>query len=498
MAPSGRTETVKALSWQLLYGNYRPKLGEEGWNELARTCNAPEFRGMDGDVDVPMDGFNKALLFIDNRLGKGDGKYIEEVARLSVERWGSMFRNLVKQLQGRPNKMLEIFAREVHPYFLADPQASELKEARDGNARIRMDNSLIEPFKVGLLVGFIELTGSDAKVRKVADGSYEVDWTVRTSAPTPSTWALFVNAVRLPFLTATLVPVLIGAAIAAFDFQTGAVSGHFDWGLFGLTLLGVTFFHLGTNTANDYFDHKSGADEANFTPTPFSGGSRVIQRGLMDAKNMGFLALFFYATGTVIGLLLVWLLWPAGVNILWLGIGGFLLGLLYTAPPARLAHRGVGELAVAIGFGPLIVLGAYFVQTQIWSQAALLASLPVGFLIAAVLYINEFPDKEGDARVGKRTLIVRLPDRAAVMGYHLLLTGAYVTILAGVITRFFPVYTLAALLTMPLAVKASVTLNRNYRFPYRLIPANAFTILIHLTTGVLFFGGYLAAILLPG
>jgi 1,4-dihydroxy-2-naphthoate octaprenyltransferase len=84
------------------------------------------------------------------------------------------------------------------------------------------------------------------------------------------------------------------------------------------------------------------------------------------------------------------------------------------------------------------------------------------------------------------------------MGYHLLLTGAYVTILAGVITRFFPVYTLAALLTMPLAVKASVTLNRNYRFPYRLIPANAFTILIHLTTGVLFFGGYLAAILLPG
>src|SRR5918996_3399776 len=146
MPNAGRTETVKALSWQLLYGNYRPKLGEEGWNQLARECDAPDFRTMDGDVDVPMAGFNKALLFIDRKLGTGDGKYLEEVARLSVERWGSMFRNLVKQLQGRPNKMLEIFAREVHPYFLADPQASELKETTDGRARIRMDNSLVEPF----------------------------------------------------------------------------------------------------------------------------------------------------------------------------------------------------------------------------------------------------------------------------------------------------------------------------------------------------------------
>ncbi|HEX9817031.1 MAG TPA: prenyltransferase, partial [Candidatus Thermoplasmatota archaeon] len=194
---------------------------------------------------------------------------------------------------------------------------------------------------------------------------------------------------------------------------------------------------------------------------------------------------------------LAYLLWPAGLTILWLGLAGFLLGFLYTAPPARLAHRGVGELAVAVGFGPLIVLGAYFVQTQTFSNTALLASLPIGALIAAVLYINEFPDKDGDARVGKRTLIVRLPARAAVWGYHTLLTVAYVTILIGAILGAFPVYTLAALLTVPLAVKASIILNRNYRFPYRLIPANAFTILVHLTTGILFFLGYVAAIFLP-
>lgn len=488
-----RPATVKALSWQLLHEHFRPRLGDAGWAELAAACGAPDFRGLDPDADVPLDPFNQALAFVDGRLGRGDGRYVEEAARLYVERWSSLFRNLVRQLHGRPEKMIEVFVREVHPYFLADPQASALSETGEGLVRVRMDNALLEPFKRGLLEGFAELAGAEARIARGVDGSYEVRWKVAPDRPRPSLWALFSSAVRLPFLTATLVPVLVGVAIAYYDLRA---TGAFDWGLLGLTFLGVTLFHLGTNTANDYFDHRSGADEANLTPTRFSGGSRVIQRGLVPAPTMALLAALFYGLGTLVGFALVWRLWPAGLTILWLGVAGFLLGFLYTAPPARLAHRGVGELAVAVGFGPLIVLGAYFVQTQEFSTAALLASLPIGFLIAAVLYINEFPDKDGDARVGKRTLIVRLPDRAAVMGYHALLTLAYVTILGGVILRHFPVYTLTALLTVPLAVKASLILNRNYRFPYRLVPANASTIVVHLTTGMLFFMGYVAAIAL--
>ena len=158
---------------------------------------------------------------------------------------------------------------------------------------------------------------------------------------------------------------------------------------------------------------------------------------------------------------------------------------------------------MAVGFGPLIVLGTYFVQAQRWSLEALLASLPVAFLIAAVLYINEFPDKQGDARVGKRTLIVRLPERTALFGYFLLIGLTYLVILLGVVLEnpatakpFFPVWTLLGLTTLPLALKASLILARNYRFPYRLIPANAFTILLHLTTGILFFAGYAISIVL--
>ncbi|MHB0988837.1 MAG: hypothetical protein ACYC3P_09275, partial [Bellilinea sp.] len=102
-------QTVKALSWHLLYGNYRPKLGAEGWKEMTEAVNAPDFRPMDPDEDCPMKPFNDAVIYIDRVLGKGDGGMIREITRASVDRWASMFKNLVKQLPGRPQKMLEIF-----------------------------------------------------------------------------------------------------------------------------------------------------------------------------------------------------------------------------------------------------------------------------------------------------------------------------------------------------------------------------------------------------
>lgn len=481
--------TIKALAWQLLEGTYRRRLGEEEWQRLETAIPLLQSQPLDADSDLLLDPFNRALQFIDERLGSGDGTYVAEAARLTVERWGGMFQNLVAQLKGRPDKLLEIFGREVHPYFLNDPKAAQLVASTPTEVVLRLDNALLEPFKRGLLEGFVELAGATATVQRRTDGTYRVTWRLHEKLPRPSLGALFISAVRLPFLTATLVPSLVGLAIAAND-------GFFHWGLAGLTLLGVTLFHLGTNMMNDYWDHVSGADEANATLTPFSGGSRLVQRGLLPAPHLKWLAYAFYILGTGVGLLLTAL---RGIEVLWLGVAGFLLGFLYTAPPVRLAHRGLGELAVAVGFGPVIVLGTYFVQRQAWSLEALLASLPVAFLIAAVLYINEFPDKQGDARVGKRTLIVRLPERAAVLGYFALLALTYLVILGGVALRSvpafsayaFPVWSLLGLLTIPLAIKASLLLSHNYRFPYRLIPANAFTILLHLTTGLLFCAGYL-------
>ncbi len=479
-------QTVKALSWQLLYGNYRSKLGAEGWERLEQKVGAPAFRKMDSDEDCPMASFNEAVLFIDRQLGSGDGSLIEEITVASVERWASIFRNLVAQLQGRPQKMMEIFCTEVHPYFLNDPGASQIVESDPDHFTLRMDNGLLEGFKTGLIEGFCNIVGAESVIEK-SNGSYRVHWKVRAETPRPSRWALFVNATRLPFLTATLVPVLLGTAVAWRD-------GALNLGLFILTLLGAALFHLGTNVMNDYFDHRSGADEANLTPTPFSGGSRLIQRGLIEPASLLRLALGLYIGGTVVGLVLAAL---RGQELLLFGLAGFGLGFLYTAPPVRLVHRGLGELAVGLGFGPVIVLGSYWVQAQHWSGEAALVSVPVGLLIAAVLYINEIPDRMWDAKAGKRTIITRLTLAMSINGYAVLMAAAYLAILAGVAVGGLPLPTLLGLLTVPMAWRAFQGLRRHHAYPYRLIPANATTIFAHLFTGLLMFLGYVVAVLIP-
>jgi 1,4-dihydroxy-2-naphthoate octaprenyltransferase len=473
-------QTVKALSWQLLYGNYRPKLGAEGWKELADTVGAPEFRKMDPDEDCPMEPLNQAVLFIDKKLGQDDGALIEEITIASVESWANMFSNLVKQLQGRPQKMMEIFCTEVHPYFLNDPTASEIVESAEDHFVLRLDNGLLEGFKSGLLRGFIDIVGADAKVVKKGE-DYHVSWTVREDTPMPSRWALFVNATRLPFLTASVISVLVGTAIA---WREGAL----NLGTFLLTFFGTALFHIGANVINDYFDHRSGADEANLTPTPFSGGSRLIQRGLFTSRQTLNLALIIYILGALMGFGLIYLV---GWQVLLFGLAGFLVGYIYTAPPFRLVHRGIGEIAVGLGFGPIIVLGSYWVQTQRISLEAILASIPIGLLVAAILYINEVPDRMWDERAGKRTLVVRLSRSAVLSGYLMIVGSAYLTVLLGVALGWMAPASLLAFLTIPMARSAYRTLRRHDAFPYRLIPANATTIFIHLLFGMLLFWAYI-------
>jgi 1,4-dihydroxy-2-naphthoate octaprenyltransferase len=383
---------------------------------------------------------------------------------------------------------MEIFCREVHPYFLNDGYASSIVESSPDRFILRLDNGLLEEFKIGLIEGFVEIVGGRPSVLARPDGPYLVTWQVPVDTPQPSKTALFINATRLPFLTATAVPVLLGVAIAWTD-------GFFSLPLLLLTWAGAAAFHIGHNVINDYFDHLSGADEANFTPTPFSGGSRVIQRGLMAPRAVRDLALTFYAAGTVIGLVLTVL---RGPQILLLGLVGFLAGYLYTAPRIRLVHRGVGEILVGLGFGPVIVLGAYFVQTGRWSAEALYASLPVALLIAAVLYINEIPDRPWDSRAGKRTLVVRLSPEAAIQGYLALTLGTYALILAGVVAGIMPAATLVGLLTLPMVFRAYNMLRQNHAHPYRLIPANAATVMLHLFTGLLLTLGFLVSGLVQG
>lgn len=475
-------QTVKAQSWHMLSAMFRDRLGEERWDKLCQVVGAPQLIGMDPDEDCPMEPFNTAITTIDRELGAGDGALIEEIARAYVAGWASLFKNLVDQLQGRPDKILEIFCTEVQPYNSNEPMASEIIESTPDRFVLKLDNGLREEYKLGLLTGFCGVVGADVKIAKRGE-EYHLSWKIRPQTPQPSRWALFVNATRLPFLTASIVPVFVGTAVAWKD-------GFLNAPLFLFAFFGAAFFHIGANVINDYFDHTSGVDEANLSPTPFSGGSRLIQRGLVEPIKVRNLALVFYALGTLIGIVLVFL---RGWQILIFGISGFALGWIYTAPPFRLVHRGVGEVAIGLAFGPVIVMGSYWVQAMRWSNEALLASVPVGLLIAAVLYINEFPDRHWDARMGKRTLVARLPIRVAVIGYGLLVGMAYLVILVGVLLDVLALPSLFALLTLPAAWRAYRLLQRYHSFPYRLIPANEGTIFTHLTTGMLLFLGYVLA-----
>ena len=289
------------------------------------------------------------------------------------------------------------------------------------------------------------------------------------------TWLVIM---RLPFLTATFVPLLVGAAVANFlDYNV-------SWGWLGLTVLGGCLLHIGTNTANDYFDHTSGTDEANYNyMVPFSGGSRSIQMGLISSRGMLIVSLVAFALSAVVG---VPLIQKAGMDVLWLGLIGFASGFFYTAPPFRFASRkGLGELLIGLNFGPLMVAGSALVQTGKILPEALLAGIPIGLLVAAIVYMNEFPDHDGDKATGKNTLIVVFGPEKARLGYVFLVVGAFVSIIIMALNGTFPKLSLIALPAAYFGVRAIQTLYKYYN-DRLLIPANAGTINMHLVTGLLF------------
>jgi 1,4-dihydroxy-2-naphthoate octaprenyltransferase len=296
---------------------------------------------------------------------------------------------------------------------------------------------------------------------------------------------LFLRTTRLPFLSATAVPVALGIAIAASD-------GAFTWWTALLTLIGAFFAHLGINVSNDIFDTLSGADDANVNPTQFSGGSRVAVYGLLTIRQLAVLSTALFAVAGLIGLGLVWI--TGSLTLLWIGVAGIVVGLAYTAPPLKLVYRGLGEIAVFLGFGPIMLLGAYVVQTGRLAWEPLVASVPIGILVALILYVNEIPDRAGDAAVGKRTLPVRLPPTTVQGGYLVAALAAFAVIIGGVVTGILPWPTLIALAAVPLALRVHDGIRVHYNSPYTLMAVMGQNVNLNLVVGGLLIAGYVVTI----
>ncbi len=298
---------------------------------------------------------------------------------------------------------------------------------------------------------------------------------------------LWVVKTRAPFFTASIVPIVLGTVIAWARTET------LYPGYFLLTLIAGICLHAGVNMTNDYFDHTWGSDEVNEEfAAPFTGGSRLIQMGIVSPKTMLWQGLAFFAVGGLIGLFLAY---TRGPMVLWLGLFGALTGCFYTAPPFRLVATGFGELFIGLDFGVLMVLGAYYTQATKLSVEAAVASLPVAFLISAVLYINEFQDMKADAAVGKNQVVVRIGRQRAATGYGLLMIATYSSLVLGVVLAGVSPFGLLGLLTIRLAWQAYRVAQVNYDNPSALVPANVATIKNHLFTGLLMSLGYVVELI---
>ena len=197
------------------------------------------------------------------------------------------------------------------------------------------------------------------------------------------------------------------------------------WGWLALTILGVFCVEVAKNAAGELVDFDSGTDLAVTAAdrSPFSGGKRVLVDKLLTRQQTRRLAAVFFLTAIAIGLLIVVL---RDSRVLAFGAAGMGLAWYYHGGTIRLSYRGLGELAVALAYGPLVVCGTYLVQTGHLSAPLLHAAMALGLLVAAFLWVNEFPDYRADRGAGKKNLVVRLGlERAAQVYVTLLATGYF-------------------------------------------------------------------------
>ncbi len=266
---------------------------------------------------------------------------------------------------------------------------------------------------------------------------------------------------------ASVAAMLLGACAAARD---GSLSGL--W--LTLTVLATFCIEAAKNASGEVFDFDSGTDLA-VQPedrSPFSGGKRVLVDGLLTRRETFRIAAVFYALGAALGLAIVVLREPA---VLWLGLVGVALAWSYHAPPLQLSYRGLGELAVAVTYGPLILCGTYLVQRQTLPWEVALLGVPLGIATGAFLWVNEFPDYCADRSAGKRTWVVRLGRARAAPVFAVLVACAWLGLLLLPLIGF-PWLVWLGLVGLPPAIVAARRLLRAPEDTREIVPAQGLTL----------------------
>jgi len=281
--------------------------------------------------------------------------------------------------------------------------------------------------------------------------------------------SIWIAETRYPFVSVSMLTALLGGIVAWV--RTGSLK-IFD---LVLTVVGVVFIHLGSNIANDYFDHKSGNDEANNEfVRPFTGGSRIIQSGLLTPLEVLIGSLIFFFFGASIG---IFLTIKYGLPILILGLIGVTSGFFYSAPIINFSKRGIGELLVGINFGLLAALGSYYVQAERFSLEVAWLSLLPSIMVSAILLINEIPDYTADKITGKNTLIVRFGKSVSYKILTIIVLIGYLLLITGIMLKILPPTVILGLISLPFVLKAIEYTKRFYEKPFDMAVGNGLMIL---------------------
>lgn len=338
---------------------------------------------------------------------------------------------------------------------------------KDGSKFLAM--LTVRPIKKGGdIVGYMGLT---RPIREVTQSPVEI---------APRQHGVWIRELRAPFLLLPAIFVPVGLLMAWGQ-------GSFNPLYAVLTLAGALCLHASVNVLNDYFDYTSGIDLIT-APTPFSGGSTILPSKLLTPKSVLTGGLLFLSVGTAVGAYFVvrFAFDPVVLAITGIAVASIL------AYSSFLSKWGIGELVTGLNFGPLLVLGTYYVQTRALAVQPLVVGGVLGILTAGILYINEFPDVDADGSRGRRDLVVRWGKQAAASRFKVLLASAYVVLVLGVASGLVTPLALLGLLTIPKARSAARILDNTKGKTPELIPGMAAMVMTTLLTGVLLALAYLA------
>lgn len=286
--------------------------------------------------------------------------------------------------------------------------------------------------------------------------------------------AVWLQAGRAWSFPASMVSVFIAGALAL------SYEGDKNWWLFPIVVLCAFLYHAGANMHSDYFDYKREVDK-DYT----FGGSGVLTRGMLTPRELYIGAWVVLGAASALGLVLVYFHgWP----MLALGAFGLLGGYFYCASPVGYKYYALGDLAVFLFFGTLMVAGAFFALTgNLFYWPAYIISIPAGLLIAGILSANNIRDIKHDTEAGVKTLESTVGLKAGVGIYAFYIIGAYVSVVAMALLQIVPVWSLIVFLSLPLAIKSLKTVAQSdVNAPEKIAMADVMTAQLHTAFGLLF------------